>query len=80
MIEWLWVHEELRGTGLGERLMQAAEKEALRRGCSVVRVNTHTFQAPGFYARLGYATIGVAEGAPRGHGEAFLLKRLDQDS
>jgi GNAT superfamily N-acetyltransferase len=77
MIEWLWVHDDLRGSGLGQRLMEAAEQEAGRRGCVVVRVNTHTFQAPGFYARLGYVRIGFAEGTPRDHGEVFLEKRLD---
>ena len=44
MIEWLWVHDDHRHTGLGTRLMEAAENESARRGCVVVRVNTHTFQ------------------------------------
>jgi GNAT superfamily N-acetyltransferase len=76
MIEWLWVHDEYRRAGLGTRLVTAAEHEALRRGCVVVRVNTHTFQAPGFYAGLGYSQIGAAEDTPVGHGEVFLQKRL----
>jgi GNAT superfamily N-acetyltransferase len=79
MVEWLWVHDEQRGTGLGRQLMDAAEVEAARRGCSVVRVNTHTFQAPAFYARLGYVRIGFADGTPRAHGEVFLEKRIDPD-
>jgi GNAT superfamily N-acetyltransferase len=77
MIEWLWVREELRSSGLGSRLVGAAEEEAAARGCSVVRVNTHSFQAPAFYAELGYTPIGVAEGTPRGHHEVFLVKHLD---
>jgi GNAT superfamily N-acetyltransferase len=76
MIEWLWVHGDYRHEGLGTRLVQAAEHEAIRRGCGVVRVNTHTFQAPGFYSGLGYSQIGVAVDTPVGHGEVFLQKRL----
>src|SRR5262245_33208380 len=58
MIEWLWVREDHRRSGLGARLVAAAEKEAIARGCAVMRVNTHTFQAPHFYAALGYQRVG----------------------
>ena len=47
-----------------------------RRGCGVVRVDTHTFQALGFYEQLGYKRIGFAAGTPTGHGEVFFLKQL----
>jgi GNAT superfamily N-acetyltransferase len=76
MIEWLWVRDDHRHAGLGARLVRAAEEEAVARGCVVMRVNTHTFQAPGFYARLGYAQVGAADDAPVGHGEVFLAKRV----
>jgi len=76
MIEWLWVSEAARGSGLGRRLVQSAEREAAARGCSVVRVNTHTFQAPDFYRALGYEEVGRAHDAPVAHGEVFFAKRL----
>jgi ribosomal protein S18 acetylase RimI-like enzyme len=76
MIEWLWVAESKRGEGLGTRLIRAAEAEAAARDCAVIRVNTHTFQAPDFYRALGYEEIGRAVDAPVGHGEAFFTKRL----
>ena len=76
MIEWLWVAEGERGSGLGRRLVLAAEREAAARGCSVVRVNTHTFQAPDFYRTLGYSEIGTAQDAPVGYAEVFFAKRL----
>ncbi len=76
MIEWLWVAESERGRGLGRQLVLAAEREAGARGCAVVRVNTHTFQAPDFYRMLGYSEIGTAQDAPGGHGEVFFAKRL----
>jgi len=76
MIEWLWVAESIRGEGTGRRLVEAAEREALARNCAIIRVNTHTFQAPAFYRKLGYEQIGFAPDAPAGHGEAFFVKRL----
>jgi ribosomal protein S18 acetylase RimI-like enzyme len=75
-IEWLWVREDHRGGGLGSQIIRAAEAEAARRGCAVVRVDSHTFQAPGFYERLGYERFGFAADTPVGHGEVFFLKRL----
>ena len=76
MVEWLWISTSLRGHGLGSQLMRALESEARTRGCGVVRVNTHTFQAPDFYRKLGYEVVGYAENTPLGHGEFFFAKRL----
>ena len=76
MVEWLWVSASIRGQGCGTRLMRAFEAESKRRGCRTIRVNTHTFQAPEFYRRLGYEEIGYGECAPVGHGEHFFAKRL----
>lgn len=75
-IEWLWVRGDHRRHGLGKQLMRAAEDEAVERGCGVVRVDSHTFQAPGFYEKLGYERIGFASDTPKGHGEVFFSKRL----
>jgi GNAT superfamily N-acetyltransferase len=80
MIDWLWVAEPERGNGLGRRLVQSAEREAAARGCTVMRVNTHSFQAPGFYRKLGYDEVGFAAGAPSMHGEFFFAKVLSDKS
>jgi len=76
-IEWLWVSEAHRRGGLGRRLMDSAEREAAARGCHIVVLDTHTFQAPGFYERLGYEVIGQVAGTPFGHGQVFFSKALD---
>ena len=75
-VDLLWVHEEERGSGLGTRLLTAAEAEIRRRGCDRVALSTHTFQAPGFYARLGYAECGRTPGYPHGHDDIHLVKHL----
>ncbi len=76
MVEWLWVAASIRGRRLGTGLLRSFETEAKKRGSRVIRVNTHTFQAPDFYRQLGYEEIGYAEDTPLGHGEHFLMKRL----
>jgi len=75
-IKFLWVREAERRSGLGSRLLRAAESEALARGCARVVLSTHSFQAPDFYRRHGYAECGRAEGYPRGHAQIFLAKAL----
>jgi GNAT superfamily N-acetyltransferase len=75
-IRFLWVREDERRAGLGSALLAAAEREARARGCERVVLSTHSFQAPGFYARHGYTECGRAEGYPRGHAQIHLTKPL----
>jgi GNAT superfamily N-acetyltransferase len=76
---WLaiFVRDDVRQHGLGARLVAAAEREAARRGCGEKHLDTHSYQTPGFYRRLGYEEIGVLPGWP---GEAstrlFFRKTL----
>lgn len=77
-IEFLWVRDGDRGSGLGTRILAAAEQEMRRRGCRQVALSTHSFQAPGFYARFGYEECGRTPGYPRGHDHIHLVKRLPE--
>jgi RimJ/RimL family protein N-acetyltransferase len=72
----LWVSEKRRGSGLGTRLLTAGEEHVRRNGGRNMFLSTHTFQAPGFYERLGYQRCGSRDDYPRGHGDVFLHKRL----
>jgi GNAT superfamily N-acetyltransferase len=75
-IDLLWVREDQRGAGLGRRLLATAEQEIRRRGCGQVALCTHSFQAPGFYARFGYQECGRIPAYPRGHDQIQLVKQL----
>ena len=73
----LWVHESLRGQGVGTRLLRAAESEARARGARTVELSTHSFQAPDFYARFGYTETARRDDYPAGHAQVLLSKSLD---
>lgn len=75
-IEYLWVREDLRGSGYGARVLAAAEAEGLRRGATSAFLDTHSFQAPAFYQRHGYTVYATAEDLPRGYRKFFLRKPL----
>lgn len=75
-VEALWVTETLRRRGLGSRLLLAAEGEARRRGCHEMQLDTHSYQAPGFYERWGYEVIGQLPGWPGNTTRIFCRKLL----
>ncbi|MCU1430197.1 MAG: family N-acetyltransferase, partial [Actinomycetia bacterium] len=75
-VDYLWVEEKLRRTGLGRRLLEAAEDEARVRGCVTMVIDTHDFQAPWLYTRLGYSLAGTTHDTPRGHRQYLYQKRL----
>ena len=75
-INLMWVREDLRGRGHGERLMKRAEDEARQRGARYAYLDTFSFQAPGFYQKLGYQVFGELPDFPMGHQRYFLKKKL----
>jgi GNAT superfamily N-acetyltransferase len=75
-IRQLWVHQKVRGLGIGRRLLELAEREARRRDCFQIILATHSFQAPGFYLRLGFEIVASVPEYPRGHQHLHLRKVL----
>jgi GNAT superfamily N-acetyltransferase len=72
----LWLREDLRGQGLGSRLLTMAEAEAIRRGCQRAHLDTFDFQALGFYQKHSYNTFGQLDDQPAGHTRYYLRKML----
>src|SRR5262245_37025995 len=58
-VSQLWVAEDLRDQDHGTRLMEAAEREARRRGCHAAYVDTFSFLALDFYRKAGYMVFGT---------------------
>jgi len=63
-IDELWVHESFRGMGYGRHLVERAEQESKIRDCTHSVVKTWSFQASGFYQKLGYQVVGQLEDYP----------------
>lgn len=78
-VDLLHLPEELRGQGIGTRVMRAVEREAARRGCRGVWLDTAEFQAPGFYHKLGFAPIGSIPAYSPGSDRIWLMKLSPQD-
>ena len=76
-VSYLWVSESFRGKGLGSELLKAVEAHAREKRCRVVILSSHSFQAPQFYARLGYREAARVHDHPVGHANIFYAKRLD---
>ena len=72
----LWVHESMRGRGIGTSLMAAAEVEAVRRGCGQIVLSTHSFQAPAFYEGLGFVKLATVPNYPEGYASLLYIKYL----
>ena len=75
-VELLFVPETFRGTGLGRQMLLQAEQEAISRGCRGAWLDTRSFQARGFYERLGYSVFGILDDYPPSQSRIFLHKVL----
>lgn len=75
-IEKVWLADELRGQGLAGRLLEAAEAEALRRGCNGAWLDTFNPAARAAYERQGYRVFGELTDFPTGRSRVFLQKPL----
>ena len=70
----LWLPDEMRGHGYGNALLAAAEKEAVRRGCTSACLETFSFQALPFYEKHGYVVYSRLPDLPPGGAKYSLAK------
>ena len=75
-IDILWVREDCRKKGIGSKLLAEAEKEAIKRSCHHVHVDTMSWQAPDFYKKHGYEIMGILPDIPKGNQKYLLFKEL----
>jgi GNAT superfamily N-acetyltransferase len=75
-----WVEESQRHRGLGTKLFEAAEQEAIRRGCSQIVLMTFSFQAPAFYERHGFEVVATIDNHPLGWQNVVMRKALSPHS
>ncbi len=77
-LEVFWIAEEYRKLGYGKELVLEAERIGHAKGCITTQTMSFSFQAPGFYQKIGYAVLGIYDGFPDGITEYVLIKSLQQ--
>ena len=75
-IKTLWLPENLRGQGIGTKLMAATESEARARACLGMWLTALGDHPRRFYLRLGFETIGELRDYVGGQSLYTLEKRL----
>jgi len=70
----LWVAEELRGTGVGAKLLKSAERYGVDHGAGIAFLKT--VDAKEFYEKHGYVVYGELEDRPIGTVLFHMKKRL----
>ena len=75
-IDFLWVDDQIRQKGIGKELLERIEHYALQKGCTLLIVDTFSFQAPDFYKKYGFSVFGMIQDQPTGHHQYFLQKRI----
>ncbi|WP_448211696.1 GNAT family N-acetyltransferase [Colwellia sp. MEBiC06753] len=76
IVELLWLSNETRGKGIGNKLMDAAESFAKEKGFKYMRTETLSFQAKPFYEKRGYKVFGELIDHPKDHTTYCLVKEL----
>lgn len=75
-IELLALSEAARGKGIGQQLIEQIETIARDKGKIGIWVDTHSFQAPDFYRKMGYTEFGKIDDYPKGESRHFFAKVL----
>ena len=72
----LWVDQKCRKQGLGKQLMETVHDYGKKNGCAMATVCTMSFQAQGFYEKLGYIINFERHGYTQNSSCLFLQKKL----
>jgi ribosomal protein S18 acetylase RimI-like enzyme len=77
-VSYLWVKEELRGTGLGSAALRRIEDAAHERGARDSLIETLNDQTAALYRRCGYAEIAVISPYVGRFTKYVMLKKLER--
>lgn len=75
-VSTVFVDEEYRRKGVGEKLIREMEKRAAAMGVNTIRLDTFDWQGKEFYEALGYQSARHYDNAEDGYSEYFFLKRI----
>ena len=79
-VDFFFLDEAVRGTGLGRKLFDRFISWARENGAVRIDLTTNTFQAPGFYQKMGFVTVNEEPGPVRlvpGNIHYTMQKKLD---
>jgi GNAT superfamily N-acetyltransferase len=75
-LQQLWVEPAHRRRGMGAQLIKRFEAHALQQGCTVVYLETFSFQAPSLYRSQGYVVEIERTGFPHGISKFHMVKHV----
>jgi len=75
-VSTVYVEESFRGQGIGRKLMDEVERQALQFGATMIRLDTFNWQGYEFYKKIGYQEVGNYKNEAENFSEHFFLKRL----
>ncbi|NNM44134.1 MAG: GNAT family N-acetyltransferase [Chlamydiae bacterium] len=75
-VKYVYVNENFRGQGLGARLMERAFSYGRENRCPFAFVETMSFQATGFYQKMGFQLELSRPGYAHGTSFNYLKKTL----
>ncbi|MCG9628977.1 GNAT family N-acetyltransferase, partial [Vibrio mediterranei] len=76
LLDLLWVHEQFRSQGIGERILTEIEQLGKKKGCKKCLLDTLDFQAKPFYEKNGYVTQWTQPNYPKSGAKYFMTKVL----
>ena len=57
-VDYFFLEERMRGNGVGKELFNELIRQAKGEGAVRIDLTTNTFQAPGFYRKMGFRVTG----------------------
>jgi GNAT superfamily N-acetyltransferase len=72
----LWVAPPHRRRGIGRHLVEMVKQEAVARGCTLLYLETFSFQIPQLYRSIGFETVCAFQGFPDGVVKYVMQKRI----